>query len=199
MKNRPRKRDWLQFPELAVAALSSLVDQFEFVVSERTATLVRFETRSVFVNFYPGRLSYEIGIELGRRGHADETTRPYDLAEIMAVTDPDAARKYRRPQASDLESLRHVVRGAADQLMMYAVPALQAQPAFFKRLKQVRAERTKEFGRNLRQAAARARAQELWQRKDYAGVVLALELLDGELTPAEAKKYEYSRKRLSAE
>jgi hypothetical protein len=198
MMTRPASRGWLQFPELAAAALTSLSSQLGLAVAKRSPTLVRFEGRSVFVNFYHGRSSYEVGIEVGRRGHPDEMTRPFDLAEIIAVTDPGAARMYRRPQASDLDSLRHVVQGAADQLMKYGLRALEEDPAFFDRLNQVRVERSKDFGRNLRHATARARANELWQRKDYGGVVAALEPLGDAMTAAEAKKYEYSRKHLSA-
>lgn len=193
----PAERSSLQFPELAVGALESALTAFGIVPSKRTPTLVRFEGREVFVNFFHGRSSYEVGIEVGRVGRPDEMTRPYGLGELIAVTDPDAASRYRRPQASDLDSLRHVVNRAAEQLSEYGQRALAGDAAFFDLLKQVRVGRTKEFGRNLTHASARARAEENWQRKDYAGVVAALEQLGGAMTPAEQKKYEYSRKHSS--
>ena len=194
---RPTERKLLQFSELAESALTSLATEFGMVVAKSTPTLVRLEGPAVFVNFFHGRSSYEVGIEVGRRGHAEELTRPYDLAEVMAVTDADAARRYRRPQASDLDSLRSVVQRAVEQLVAYGRNALAGDPTFFDVLREVRLERAADSGRRLRHASARARAEEAWHLKDHRGVVAALEQLGDAITAAEAKKYAYSKKQLS--
>jgi len=176
--------------------LSALTDKLGFAIVESGASRVRFERPGVFVNVYHGRSSYEVGVEIGRPSQASEVDRPFDLAELIAAADPAAARRYRRPQASDRTSLRNVLNEAAAQLFEYGTAALRGAPEAFDALGRVRVEQTKDFGRTMRQEDARARLQECWNRKDYERVIAALDMLRGDMTQAEAKKYEYARKQL---
>src|SRR5260370_23757025 len=58
-------RSALGFSQAAASAFRFLEERFGFRITERQPTRLRYENRTTFVNLYHGRLSYELGFEVG--------------------------------------------------------------------------------------------------------------------------------------
>ena len=60
-----RMRRSLRFSEQAQKYFSYLVESWGFRLVRDVSTLVRFENRQVYLQVFHGRVSFEVGLELG--------------------------------------------------------------------------------------------------------------------------------------
>src|SRR5687768_13994378 len=87
------KRTRLKFTE-AVSERFTFLKELGFSEVESLSTIVRYRKGDLEVDVYHGRQSFELGLGVARRG-----TR-YSLSELIRVSDPDAADRYRNVAAT---------------------------------------------------------------------------------------------------
>lgn len=185
-------RSGLRFAELVQKHFAFLEAQgFRRVRSE--PTFVRFESRSLFINIYHGRSSFEIGAELGRREDSEDEKQPYPMSALLGVAGVPTAKEYRDYATHTPDGVNEGLGKLAELFRDHVSPNLQTA-GLFQLLKQQRQTWASDFadGVNLRQA--RRKLDAAWHAKDYAEVVALLRPLRDALTPTELHKLEYAEK-----
>lgn len=164
----------LCFVEAARAAFDVLLDApYGFEVVSEGGTQVRYESDVVVVVVFHDRLSYELDVEVSRLSGRDEVERPYSLQDLMRVTDPEAARSFKRFAATTSDAVGRGTALLAEQVRNYGDPALLGSSEFYDLLASARAGAVRAFGEDQVNRAAKKKADEAWAVKDYPGVVSA--------------------------
>ena len=187
----------LGFSEAVLSAFAFLTKEYAFHLETLTPTLVRFESPSLFVNIYHGRSSYELGFEVGQR--ADEPRKEeskFSLGDILDLMDENVSCNYAPPQASTANSVRAFVPKLATLVQTYAGPVLRGDAGVFERLEGIQTKKSQDLLRDWKLKEVREKAESAWRRRDYAKLVSLFESVQQSLTPAEAKKLDYAKKRL---
>jgi hypothetical protein len=186
----------LSFVEAARAAFDVLLDvPYRFVLAAQGGTQVRYETDAVVVVVFHDRLSYELDVQVARVGVADEVERPYTVQDLMRVTDPEAARSYKRFAATTPDAVRRGTALLVEQVRRYGDPALLGSSEFYELLASARAEAIREFGEDWVNRAAKRKADEAWAVKDYQGVASAYASVSA-LSAAENQRLRIARRHL---
>lgn len=124
-------RPALGFPEVTRRFFDFLVEEFGYHVAREELTLVQYETGSTFVRIFHGRLSYEVGVELGRLAKADEVERPYLLRDLIGLVDEEAGWAWAQPHADKRDELEEVLGRESADLREYGTSALRGDAATF--------------------------------------------------------------------
>jgi hypothetical protein len=186
----------LGFTEAVMSAFKFLVEEFSFTCVRHDVTFVRFESDSVFVNVYHGRISFELNVEIGELmvgGVLPEN--PFTIGEILHLVDPEEAANYRPFQVHTLESVKKFVLELARLVKKYAIPALIGERDFFQRVSEVQAKRSNAYLKDLRLNRTRTEVETAWHQKNYPRVIELYDSMYEDLTPAEAKRLAYAKKK----
>ena len=190
MNERVDRTD-LRFAESVLEAFRFLTNEFGFRVTESTPTHVRYESRSLFLNFYHERLSYEIYVDLGRL--ADPEERRYELADVLgALADLEGQGTFF--QASERERVAHCVRKIADLVKAHYVPALRNEPGALAAIDAESTRRSNTYTKKIVQGPIRATAQQAWRSQRYAKVKELYESIRSDLTSLERKRLDYAER-----
>jgi hypothetical protein len=195
--NSTRTREQLGFAEAVITCFSFLVEEYGLSLVTQETTYLRFESNAVFVNVYHGRLSYEVGVEIGEQQKANSVLeRGFVLGEIIAMTDYDIGAKFCFYQATTPELIMKSVTQTAELVKAYARPALSGDRSFFEGLSKVRSRMSREYLKEMEMGRVRQEAEVAWREKHYEQLVELYEAVKDDLTPSEIKKLEYAMRKL---
>jgi hypothetical protein len=186
----------LGFAEAVTSAFKFLVEDLAFRCVRKDVTIVRFESDSVFVNVYHGRISFELNVEIGERtvgGVLPEN--PFTIEDILHLVNPKQATNYRPYQVHTFDSVRKFVSELSRLTKEYAIPALKGDRHFFERLNDSRTQKSNAYMKELRLNRTRTEVETAWHQKNYPRVVELYDSMNADLTPAEAKRLAYAKKK----
>ena len=187
------EREALGFARAVEQEFRFLVAEHGFDVVQVDVTLVRYESRNVFVNVYHGRRSYEINVELGRLD--DPHAHRYGLRDVLVAllgvpTWPNAYFL----QSSNRDGVQWCVATAADLVKQHYGPVLRGDATALARVAESTSERSGKYTREVVQRPVRDAAELAWHRKDLAAVARHYGLIRQDLTPFERRRLEYAEK-----
>lgn len=189
----------LGFAETVLNAFDFLVKDFGFRCVNSEMTFVRYESPDVFVNVYHGRASYEIGVEIGLiKNPWGQNEPPFTIRDIVEFNKAEAETGYTRVvtfSANDPELVRKFVNRLAGFVKRYAAPELGGDIIAFEQLRAFGMNEAAKYQKEQKISYAKREANSAWQQKNYALVIKLYEEIRDSLSPAEAKKLEYARKR----
>ncbi|MGH9556716.1 MAG: hypothetical protein ACRD2Y_12935 [Terriglobales bacterium] len=186
------EREAFGFAE-AVRTHFGFLEEYGLRPVEEKSTFVRYESPSIFVNVYHGRMSFELGVEIGRM--ASPGVR-LTLFEILAY---DNVLEYRESggfTAISPEGIQQFLPTLADWTKKYTVPFLRDDPNAYSAAQEKRRYFAARYTKAVELRVVRAQAEPAWQRKDFAKVVTLYESIKGDLTEVESRKLAYARKHL---
>lgn len=189
-------RGRLGFRELVEREFAFLEEEFGFKrVRESAHTLVRYESKNVYVNVVHGRWSFEIRVELGSLDSLNgRGAWRCTLDEIITTLD----KQDQLPeliQASTRERVATWVPRVAAALREFGALALKADSEFLRTVHDSvsrvgAAAMERDRAAHIRRAANRA-----WNDRDFTKYVQVLEESGCQLTELESKKLVYAKTR----
>jgi hypothetical protein len=186
----------LGFAEAVISAFKFLIEDFAFRCVRKDVTIVRFESDSVFVNVYHGRISFELNVEIGERTVGGVfSENPFTIEDILHLVNPKEATNYRPYQVHTFDSVRKFVSELSRLTKEYAISALKGDRHFFERLNDSRSQRSNVYMKELRLSRTRTEVEAEWHQKNYPRVVELYDSMMDDLTPAEAKRLAYAKKK----
>lgn len=185
-------REDLHFGELVEQHFQFLqMHGFRCELSE--PSFVRFASKQTFVNIYHGRLSYEIGLELG--SFVDSVNdNSYSMAEIIRLVESNEKNDYRNYAAHTFENVAEGVKTLAVHFRKYVDAGVLSDASLFERLQKNREKWSREYATEMDLYHARQLLADAWHSKDYKRVVELLKPLRDLLTSSEVHKLEYAEK-----
>lgn len=191
------ERTNLQFPKAVRLAFKFLVEDFFFSLIKEDVTYVRYESKTVFVNVYHGRASYELNVEIGERVIDDpRRENPFTIGEILQLVNPQQYQVYRPYQATTSESVKKFLYELAHLVREYARPALLGDEEFFQQVHETRHQNSNKLLLSWELNRIRRDVEIAWREKNFKRVVEIYNPVKEHLTPAEMKKLEYARKKV---
>lgn len=179
-----------------VLELFGWLEGYSYCMTGASSTIVRYEGPLGFVNVYHGRSSYEIGVEVGPPG--DEQIACYSMSELIRLKDDEEAKKYRNPVVTSLQSMKGFVAIQAQRLKVYGHRILAGNTMVWHDLEQQRQRWSEEYAMDVLLSQVRSEAARSFREQNFKRVVELLSPVERRLTPAECKKLEYARKKLSS-
>lgn len=158
---------------------------------------VRYENDMVFliINFDNGR-SYELGVEIGRKKLA-QPERPFSLTEILRLRGVAKGESIDGLMVSDVTRLPDALKRLARLTSQHAADFLTGSDFSFAQVEKLRQREGDAYALEGSLRVARARSEAAWEKRDYQEVVKSLEPVEQNLSPAEKKRLDYSRRRLT--
>jgi hypothetical protein len=190
-------RGRLGFTERVTSSFSFLSEEYDFRVVKTEPTFVRYESSRVFVNIYHGRASFELGFEIGRLDGTGKEESAYTLSMIIEHMGAQKTTGYTSFQCSTGDSLKQCVPKLAGLVQNYASSFLTGDPGAYTQLLKTRSDIGERITKDYKLRAVREKAIEAWLSRDYAQVADLYESIFEDLTPAEIKKLDYSKKILA--
>lgn len=189
-----RNREQLGFKDAVLASFRFLRKYGLKPVTE-DVTLVRYESKEVFVNVYHGRASFEIGVEIGRLDRPEK----YGLGYIVAWAGEAAweAEGFGRRtmfQVSNREGVQKFVPKVAEVVKKYGDRFLTGHAEFYDELQKDNERELAAFERKQLLTHIRKEADAAWKAKDYGRVAELLQPVRDDLTKIEAKRLAYAEK-----
>jgi hypothetical protein len=189
-------RDRLRFVETVLASFEFL-GSYGLKPKKTEVTWVRFESKSVFVEVYHGRASYEIGIDIGRRDRAER----YGLDYIVFRAGEGAwsAEGFGRGtmfQVSSREGVQQFVPKVAELLKKYGERFLRGDPEFYDELAKANERASADYTRRQLIEGVRKKANSAWAEKNYRRVVDLYQPLREDLTEIESRRLAYAEKQM---
>jgi hypothetical protein len=188
-------RATLGFAAAVNSAFKFLVDDFDFRSVREDVTIVRFESNSVFVIVYHGRVSFELNVEIGELTHGVVPENPFTIEDILYLVNSKEAANYRPYQVRTFDSVKRFVSEIARLTKDYATSALKGDQYFFKQLSDSRTQRSRAYTKELRLDRTRTEVETAWHQKNYPRVIELYDSMHDDLTPAEAKRLAYAKKK----
>lgn len=200
LKKQPNpERAELGFKEAVLSSFKFLNDVGLRPVQQEM-TFVRYESPEVFVNVYPGRASFELGVEIGRLQEPKNKLTLYDIVAWAGTEKVEGLGQHVTFQVSSREGVQEFVPKLAALVKKHTAPFLRADGAAFDSAFEIQSERAKEYAKGVNLSQVRRKAEAAWQGKDYAQVVELYGPARQDLTEVEAKKLAYAEQQvMSAE
>ena len=193
-------RSDLAFAISAQDKFGFLVVDFGLRLIEAGDTWVRYESDRRFVNVDHGRLSYEVGVEVGRwiEVHGVRKEDLFPISYVLAIGDRAKPLERIRTATTAAQVSRELHRLAL-LFREHVTPLLLDGDGLFDEMSADNAARSTAYLEDMRAAVLRARADEAWRRRDLVAVVLAYTEIERELTTvslhaSERARLDYSRK-----
>lgn len=193
-------RDQLGFLDAARSHFGFL-KELGFTEKRAEPTYLRLEKGDAFVEVFHGRASFELGLEFGRRVRVDDddVEQKFHLVDVVPVLAPDIT--FTARSATTKAQVARFVEELADTTKPVAERLEQGGGDAFDRISEAVAARSEEYLDGLRATRLRSRADDAWQRKDFASVVAAYEEVESELKTvdlreSEAKRLNYARRQI---
>jgi len=181
---------YLKFPENVEDNFSFLEKEYGFVIKNREQTFVRYESNTVFINIYHGKVSTELVLEIGLINSGKE--HGYDLGSLISIANTEEGKNFQFPMTSDLEGIKKGIAELADLLKIYGKKALRADPTTFKELQ----KDMDRYWAEMNASNIRPQASAAFQKKDYKNAVKLYLTMETCLSASERKKLQYARKKL---
>ena len=187
------QRDTLEFSRAVVESFDFLTNEYDFLLVRIEATLVTYESESLFINIYHGRGSFELGVEIGQK-HASRDLH-FSIGEIIYLVDSQKGEEYEGLQASTRDRVSNLVPRLASLVREYAAEVLKGNPTCFEALAALREQRSDALLKKWRLTATRQNADVAWKDKNLESIVELYESMEGDLSAVESKRLEYAKKR----
>ncbi|HLN02441.1 MAG TPA: hypothetical protein VK335_24350 [Bryobacteraceae bacterium] len=179
----------------------AVLESFEFLRSyglkpvTTTPTLVRYESRKVFVDVHHGRGSFEIGVKVGRRDRSEK----YGLAYMVswagkAAWEAEGFGRGTMFQVSSREGVQQFVPRVAELVRKYGDPFLLGDKAFYRQLEEANRRASAEFTKRQVLEDIRKQAEASWSEKDFARVVELCKSMRADLTEIETRRLRYAER-----
>lgn len=188
----------------AVVKQFVFLESFGLFVTRSEPTFVRYESEERFVNVFHGRLSYEIGVEVGRWVDVDGevVVEQFSLAYLDAIRPGEAGSSVRGLTAVSREQVARFVAQFAVWAEVLLPEALS--PSSDRVFAELQTELTRQSAldwQGYRAGVLRELAIAAWQDGDFHSVVLAYkevveELPVVSLRPSELKRLRYAERRV---
>ncbi|MCA8968285.1 MAG: hypothetical protein KDC95_00825 [Planctomycetes bacterium] len=117
-------------------------------------------------------------------------------ADLLRVSDPEAAKRYRDPSGHTPESVQLAVAEVARIVVAHGTRALRGDPGFFARAAVLRAEAADVWYRQQRAVEIRRMAFAAFRERRYCECIDLYEQIVDMLSPAEMAKLHYARRRV---
>ena len=189
LKQQPADSGRLNFVRLTIQSFGFLL-QLGFRVARCDATLVRFETDVVFVNVYHGRLSYQLGVEVGHLG-AEEL---YSLHEVLSALSPDSV-AVARFQAATEKELERCLDIVARTMEDHCMGLLTDAKGGFDVLRESVAESRRLLTQQAQYGAIADKADLAWERQDWRQASRLYILAEPALSKIQRRRLGYLQKK----
>ena len=183
-------RSHLKFPE-TVEKQFSFLKEYGFKIKLREQTVVKFESKDVFITIYHDRVSFEIGLQIGLLSSGSSSG--YGLGSVIKFTDPELGNKFRCYTTSSLEGVKKGVVEIATLLETYGDKVLRGDAEIFKWLN----NNIEQYWAEREAARIRPKAEEAFRTKEYSKALDLYRSIENCLTSAEEKKIKYAMKKVS--
>jgi hypothetical protein len=160
---------------------------------ESSPTIVRYRKGNLQINVYHGRRSYEIDLEIGH----DEAM--YSISELIQLTDPEYADRYRRWMAVRPESVAAGLDQLAELLKQYGEHALRDESGVFTALESQREAWSEAYALDVLARQLRPKADAAFRQGHYREAADFYEKIRPRLSPVEIKKLDLAKKRSGTE
>lgn len=175
------------FKETVMSSFAFLTETYGFEYTHANETAAQYESSFLSIAIRYDPYSSEIDLSFSR----PEVECPYSLAELMALNEIEFEWGGTYAQASTPQALRKVVHAFALVLRQYGAGLLAGDLKVFDQL----TEKQRQCTARTELDEIRKRADEAWQKKDYAELAHLLEPIQAWLSPHESRRLEYARKR----
>lgn len=181
-------RSNLNFQKIARETFAFLKD-LGFSEAEASLTLVLYQKGSIEVDIYHGRQSYEISAGVTGFG-----TR-YAMSEIIGITDPETAKRYRNAVATTPEGVAVALAELSSLMKLYGTAVLRGDQQVFSKLKEQRVKWSEEYALDVLADQLRPQADEAFRQGDYSTAADLYARIRERLSPAETKKLRLAEER----
>jgi hypothetical protein len=195
------ERSKLGFKE-AVLSSFTFLRGYGFSPVRAESTFVRYEAtrpssgKSLFLNVYHGRGSYELGVEIGL---CDQDQATLTLPLILEW----AAREQRKEpgqkaifQVSTRDGVKRFVPKLAELVQKHAKPFLKGDIKAYQSAAEHVRRGSALYEKDMQLRRVREQAEGAWHGKDYEQVVNVYEPFKEDLSQSENMRLEYAKKRL---
>ena len=186
----------LNFEKEVTAAFEFLVTQYNFKVVLTRATYVRYECKDLFVDIYHGRLSNELGIEIGLLTKATGEEKGYTISELMRLSEEEKADQFMRPIANTPQKIKNGLIMLSSLLKQYGHEVLLGNLHIFDKLRLNRIQWNARFAHDLYVKQIKEKASIAFSQKKFSEAVRSYESILDDLLPIEQKKLEYARQKM---
>jgi hypothetical protein len=176
------------FAAVARKAFGFLIDR-GFREIEAVPTLLRYRNDGIEFDVYHGRQSYEIGAGISAFGER------YSISEVFRLSGGREASNYRYRVATTSEALEAGLRELSRLTERSADAALRGDPEFFRRLAVQRREWAEKYADEVKAANFRPKAEASFRQGDYERAAEFYASMGTVLSPAEARKLDYAKRR----
>jgi hypothetical protein len=183
---------------------TSVVDAFSFLLDygyrcvQCEKTFVRYESEKIFFQIYHGRISKELGLEVGQISELRELENKFSLAELSELMGiQNSPGVYVPWTVYTVESVRKFVFQLADLVKKHLEDVLQNKQGVFERLQIIQTRNAKVLSNQMEMERRIPKADEAFREKMYYRVIELLEPIQTILTSAYLKKLEYSKKQIT--
>jgi hypothetical protein len=173
----------------AVTKRFMFLEGLGFSQAEAMPTIVQYRKDRLQANIYHGRKSYELGFEIIHLGQR------YSISELIRITDPEAAGRYRNATATTQKSLTVGLARLEELVRRYGSEGLQGEPEFFVALDKQRTAWAKGYALEVLEGQLRPKADEAFRLGKYLEAIEIYERILPRLSRAELKKLSAARKR----
>ncbi|MBI2837241.1 MAG: hypothetical protein HYX75_02940 [Acidobacteria bacterium] len=194
---RVEDRRNLGFAQKVRTLFDPLAAKHDFRCVSENVTLVRYESKLLYLNVYHGRSSYELGIEIDRVGGESESEHGFTLSELLQAQDPAKGAQFRYYTARTREAVDRGVELLFELFKECAGEALGGSGAYFTRLREQRERWKQDYAQNVLASQVRPQAKEAFRRGDFGESVRLYESIRESLTSTERKKLEFARRKLT--
>lgn len=188
-------RDGLRFAQSVIQYFAFLCSDNGFRITDQSLTLVRFESKDVFVNVYHGRASYELGVEIGRLD--DPSGTRYRLPTIIEAFLGGTGDQKAVFQASSPNAVRSSIEHLAHLVSSHCSALLRGDDDAFDQVRKGAKDISEQLTEHYTLGMLRRRAEQAWRGKNYADVVRIYETFTRPLTSIERKRLEIARRRVT--
>jgi hypothetical protein len=186
----------LGFTTEVLSAFHFLTQDYGFKCVKTDVTFVRYESRSIFANIYHGRRSYELGVEIGKLEKDPNVPENwYTIGEIMDFAGVRKDLKFTFFQSSNKDQIKILLKRLAEFVKNYAGEILNGNIEILNKVQILRQEKSDAYIKEMNLRPIREMADVAWKQKDYVKFVGLYRPVEDDLTPVEAKKLEYARKK----
>jgi hypothetical protein len=188
MKN-DNVRERLGFVRAVAQYLTPILTAREFICTESTSYIVKFESSRVVATISHDRLSYEIEVAFARE---TELAQRFTLADVLRAALGPHHDQQTFFQASKAQDVDWCVKRIAELLAKYGQAVLGGEPAAYQRIERIVRVQNNTYTKQIVQKPIRNKAEQAWQNQDYAQVRDLYKSIKSDLTPLEKKRLSYA-------